>query len=152
VFDVYYPPSPTKKKTFSNIDSNIDDRSILRNVFQLNATQDEPDAVDGSASDDANEPTELTAAVLAAGAAAASEQLPLPAEQVIPPVDLATDALHHELGRELYEQHLRQRGRRYEEFSNDDEQVSTFKSFSSWQTLRAYKLERLSVTNLLRLV
>ena len=97
-----------------------DFRSILRNVFQLNATQDEPDVVDGNAADDANEATELTAAVLAAGAAAV-DQMPLPAEQVIAPVDLATDALHHELGRELYDQHLRQRGRRYEEFSNDDD-------------------------------
>lgn len=54
-------------------------------------------------------------------AAGAAVGLPLPAEQVVPPVDLATDALHHELGRELYDQHLRQRGRRYEEFSNDDD-------------------------------
>ena len=94
-----------------------DFRSILRCVFVLNATQDEPDVVDGP---DCVEPSEANEAPAVAGANGGID-LPLHAEQVIPPVDLATDALHHELGRELYDQHLRQRGRRYEEFSNDDE-------------------------------
>jgi hypothetical protein len=79
---------------FFQLQSNYagDFRSILRCVFQLNATQDEADAVDGGAADEAGDTTELTGAVLAAA------ELQLPAEQVIPPVDLATDALHHELG------------------------------------------------------
>lgn len=91
-----------------------DFRSILRAVFIMNATQDEPDTLENGSSDENQDSNEQTPAAVAA-------DLPLPAEQVIPPVDLATDALHHELGRELYDQHLRQRGRKYEEFSDDDE-------------------------------